>query len=91
MNSHGVEISIAGGVGEMVREPKLLPVFFSFFFFYQVLCLLSRYKDLVQRELWQRKTSVSTSYRPREKAIIPSPSGMEPTARQPPRRNKYKY
>ena len=25
MISHGVEISIAGGVGEMVREPKLMP------------------------------------------------------------------
>jgi len=25
MNSHGVEISIAGCVGEMVRDPNLMP------------------------------------------------------------------
>jgi len=31
MNSHGVEISIAGCVGEMVRDPNLLPFFFLFF------------------------------------------------------------
>ena len=35
MISHGVEILIAGGVGEMVRGPKLMPFFFfSFFFFF---------------------------------------------------------
>ena len=34
-DSHGVEISIAGGVGEMVRDPtprRLYFFFFSFFF-----------------------------------------------------------
>ena len=30
INSHGVEISIAGWVEEMVRDPNLMP-FFSFF------------------------------------------------------------
>jgi len=34
MNSHGVEISIAGGVVEMVRAPNLVPFFFIFLFFY---------------------------------------------------------
>jgi len=35
MNSHGVEISIAGGVAEMVRGPNPMSFFsfFSFFFF----------------------------------------------------------
>jgi len=37
MNSHGVEISIAGCVEEMVRDPNPMPFSFSlflFFFFY---------------------------------------------------------
>ena len=33
INSHGVEISIAGCVGELVRGPNPLPFFFHFFFF----------------------------------------------------------
>jgi len=54
INSHGVEISIAGCVEEMIRGPNLLPFFefFSFFFFF-VSCALfyssSRYKHYVQR------------------------------------------
>jgi len=34
MISHGVEISIAGGVGEMVRGLSLGPFFFLFFLFF---------------------------------------------------------
>jgi len=54
MKSHRVEISIAGCVGEMVRDPNPMS-FFSFFlfFFFFVSCALfyssSRYKDYVQR------------------------------------------
>ena len=48
MNSHGVEISIAGGVGEMVRDPNPIP---SFFFSFS--CTLyettTGNKDYVQR------------------------------------------
>ena len=33
INSHGVEISIAGCVGEMVRDPNPMPFFYPFFFF----------------------------------------------------------
>jgi len=33
MNSHGVEISISGGVGEMVRAYLFVVFFFSFLFF----------------------------------------------------------
>jgi len=41
MNSHGVEISIAGCVREMVRDPNPLPFFFSLFFlFLHVLCFI---------------------------------------------------
>jgi len=32
-NSHGMEISIAGGVEKMVRFPNPMPFFSSFFFF----------------------------------------------------------
>ena len=57
MNSHAVEISIAGYVREMVRDPNLMPFFsfflFFFFSFFFVSCALfyssSRYKDYVQR------------------------------------------
>ena len=50
MNSHGVEISIAGGVGEMVRDQTRRCFFFFFFFsFFFISCALfyssSRYKD----------------------------------------------
>ena len=52
MNSHGVEISIAGFVREMVRTQIPCPFFFFFLFFF-VSCALfyssSRYKDYVQR------------------------------------------
>jgi len=41
MNSHGVEISIARCVREMVRDPNPMSFFFFFFFFffYHVLCI----------------------------------------------------
>jgi len=47
MNSHGVEISIAGCVEEMVCDPNLRPLFFHFFqlfflflFLFHVLCFI---------------------------------------------------
>ena len=52
--SHGVEISIAEGVVEMVRDPtpKRFFLFFLFFYFF-ISCALfyssSRYKDCLQR------------------------------------------
>jgi len=45
MNSHGVEISIAGCVREMVRDPNPMPFFFlSFFLLYFQFCFLLRRK-----------------------------------------------
>jgi len=44
-NSHGVEISIAGWVEEMVRDPNPMPCFFFLFFFYHAF-IVSRYKKL---------------------------------------------
>ena len=52
MKTHGVEISIAGGVVEMVRGPTPRRFFFFFFFFFSISCALissSRYKNYVQR------------------------------------------
>ena len=43
MNSHGVEISIAGCVAQMVRDPNPLS-FFSFFLYHAFIVL--RYKKL---------------------------------------------
>jgi len=47
MNSHGVEMSIAGCVREMVRDPNLLSFFFFFFFITGSLFLGTR--SFVQR------------------------------------------
>jgi len=51
INSHGVEISIAGCVREMVRDPNLMPFFFFFFFFFLMWFVLKNTgnKDYVQR------------------------------------------
>ena len=46
-DSHGVEISIAGGVRKMVRGPT--PRRFFFFYISCALISSSRYKDYVQR------------------------------------------
>jgi len=43
MNSHGVQISIAGCVREMVRDPNPLSFFFSFFYH---AFMVFRYKKL---------------------------------------------
>jgi len=54
IKSHGVEISITGGVEEMVRDPNPLPFFLSPSFFFLFLFHLqfvssSRYKKCMQR------------------------------------------
>ena len=65
-DSHGVEISIAGGVRKMVRHPTPRPFFFfSFFFFFSVLILCTaeakgrsdRYKNHINLTVWQQQTS----------------------------------
>ena len=45
MNSHGIEISIAGGVVERVRDPTLR-CFFSFSFLLDHTFIVFRYKEL---------------------------------------------
>ena len=45
MNSHGVEIAIAGCVVEMVRDPNPMSFFLFFFVSCALFYLSSRYKD----------------------------------------------
>ena len=45
MNSHGVEISIAGCVREMVRDPNPMPVLFFLFFFVSCALFYSSSRD----------------------------------------------
>jgi len=45
MISRGVEISIAGGGGEMVRSYLLVGFSFFFSFFFYIMYLLLRYKN----------------------------------------------
>jgi len=46
MNSHGVQISIAGCVREMVHALNTMPFFFLFFFFFYHVFIVFRYKKL---------------------------------------------
>jgi len=59
MNSHGVEISIAGGVVEMVRDPNprsfFFFFFFSFFFFFIMHSWFLGTRSFVQRYLWKEQ------------------------------------
>jgi len=55
MISRGVEISIAGGGGEMVRGPSLGRFFFLLFFFVIMRSLFLGTKSLMQRELWRKQ------------------------------------
>ena len=63
-DSHGVEISIAGGVRKMVRDPTPKGFFF-FFFFLSVLILFTaeaegrsdRYKNHINLTVWQQQTT----------------------------------
>jgi len=50
MNSHGVEISIAGCVDEMVRDPNPMSFFFFLFFFFFIMrSLFLGTRSFVQR------------------------------------------
>jgi len=81
MNSHGVEISIAGGVEEMVCDQ--IPRLFVILFLSVVFDL--RDKTCLERELKKQKNYKSTQKPPgaREKAINQSPFSLRPTTHQP--------
>ena len=59
MNSHGVEISIAGCVEEMVCDPNPKPFFFFSLLFFIILDLfrLLGTKGACSVKLWHKKTS----------------------------------
>ena len=59
MNSYGIEISIAGCVREMVRDPNPMPFFFFFFFFYIIRSLLFRCKKLLAAPAMERTKPIN--------------------------------
>jgi len=61
MNSHGVELSIAGYVEEMARDPNPL-YFFSFFFLYHAF-IVSRYKKLCAALAMERTKPINQNIR----------------------------
>ena len=87
MTTHGVEISIAGGVEEMVRAHPLG----GFFFFVYIMYYLLGTRTRVQRELWRKEnlnskkpiTKKISSPDPEKQSKTPRPSGMGPTAHLP--------
>jgi len=94
MNSHGVEVSIAGCVREMVRGPNLIFLFFLFIFIFYFLFFImcSVLINYWEQRLRAAQAMVKKEPHPliffllsgtREKAINPSLSGMRPKAHQP--------
>ena len=59
ITSHSIEISIAGGVGEMVRE--LTTLHFCFFFLYHAF-IVSRYKKLRAALAMERTKPISQKH-----------------------------
>jgi len=90
MNSHGVEISIAGCVEEMVRALNLMPFsFFCLLFVFSFMCfvLINYWEQRLRAALAMVKKEPHPLFflhpGTREKAINPSLSSMRPTAHQP--------
>ena len=90
MNSHAVEISIAGCVEEMVRALNLMPVsFFCLLFVFSFMCfvLINYWEQRLRAALAMVKKKSNPrcfiNPSPREKTLNPSPSGRRPTAPQP--------
>ena len=82
-DSHGFEISIAGGVRKMVRAPTARRFFFLFLFFISVLILFTAeaegrsdgYKNQVNLMVWQQQTSsqsdpASRRWKPRGEPLV---------------------
>jgi len=83
INSHRVEISIAGCVEEMVRAPNLMP-FFPFFFLIMYFVIINYWEQRLRAAVAMVKKEPHPLFflhpGPREKAINPSVSGMRQTA-----------
>jgi len=71
MNSHGVEISIAGCVEEMVRDPNPMSFFFFFFlFFFYHAFIVFRYKKLRAVLAMERTKPINQKHTTKE-TILP--------------------
>jgi len=79
------EISIVGGVGEMVRAQ--IASFFVSSFFFQVLCIINHWEQRLREALAmaEKKLHPLKYIHPGtwEKAINPSPYSMRPIVHQP--------
>jgi len=64
MNSHGVEISIAGCVREMVRDPNPMPFFFFSFFYHAF--IVCRYKKLRAALAMERTKPINQNKKTKE-------------------------
>jgi len=70
MNSHGVEISIAGCVGEMVCDPNPMSFFiFIFTFFYYAFIVIS-YKKIHAALAMERKKPLNQNKQQRKPNIL---------------------
>ena len=64
MNTHGVEISIARCVEEMVRDPNPMPFFLFFFFLYHVRCINNYWEQRLRAGLAMVKKNPHPLYHP---------------------------
>jgi len=85
INSHGVEISIAGCVGEMVRDPNPIAFFFFLFsfFFFQVF-IVFRYKKLRAALAMERTKPINQKQIKQKKPLFLSSTVTENTLGQKP-------
>jgi len=81
INSHGVEISIAGCVREMVGDPNVTSFFFSFFsffsFFYHEF-IVFKYKKLRAALAMERTKPINQNKKPKKHVFL-SPTVTEST------------
>ena len=89
MKNHGVEISIVGGVEEMVRGHPLGGFFFFFCFNHSILFKgTNSHAALAMAKKLLNQQQISSSDQG-SKPETPRPSGMGPTARQLCKSKKY--
>jgi len=66
INSHGVEIAIAGCVGEMVRDPTSISFFFCLFFFFYHAFIVIRYKKLREALAMEKAKPINQNKQPKK-------------------------
>ena len=84
MNSHGIEISIAGGLEEIVRARNLLPhfFFFSFFLLFLSCFIVFRYNKL-HAALTMERTKPINQTKPKRNHIRESTTNLKTSLLKP--------